>query len=475
MSLAHSYVFAQLSPAQEARNRMRVLLKPQVFQSSCEVQATEAIIRCQVYFPSPAAVPTGGEQAVAIVRFDTSTSRTFDILPLIRLRIPVFINGCRSLSVFRKNSDSVFIVQTALTGLKPATTYFVRLWQNVAYLSYDVEQTDGNPFSSDTTFIHFTTASVSPLPRFLTAFSIVSDGFTLRWTAPDRLQALCTLELSTDAQFQNILQTRTVQPTDSVRFTRLAPNTPYFYRLRVKSGTATNDIIGENPVRTLSLATLTATQMPLHTFLRGIPRPFDFPIELTQYYCATDSRYYRYRKNTQLSLAETEALLQNLTTRGIAFDTAWVQSNSTCKNDSMGTSELVVKVPRENVQMDSLGFFLGHTDWAGPCECRQFRTYTRLVPSSAQERTALVNVQATISPNPATEAANISLSLPISSLVRLTLHDALGCEVRMVANGIYAEGVQEFSVSLGGLPSGMYFLRCSVGARILVRHLSVMR
>ncbi len=83
------------------------------------------------------------------------------------------------------------------------------------------------------------------------------------------------------------------------------------------------------------------------------------------------------------------------------------------------------------------------------------------------------NVQATISPNPATEAASISLSLPISSPVRLTLHDALGREVRMVADGI--EGVQEFSVSLGGLPSGMYFLRCNVGARMLIRHLLVVR
>lgn len=80
-----------------------------------------------------------------------------------------------------------------------------------------------------------------------------------------------------------------------------------------------------------------------------------------------------------------------------------------------------------------------------------------------------------ISPNPATEAATISLSLPASSPVRLTLHDALGCEVRTVTEGVYAAGAQEFSVPLDGLPSGIYFLRCNVGGQVLVRRLVVVR
>ena len=59
--------------------------------------------------------------------------------------------------------------------------------------------------------------------------------------------------------------------------------------------------------------------------------------------------------------------------------------------------------------------------------------------------------------------------------MRLTLHDALGREVRTVAEGVYAAGAQEFSVSLDGLPSGIYFVRANVGGQVVVRRLAVVR
>lgn len=82
---------------------------------------------------------------------------------------------------------------------------------------------------------------------------------------------------------------------------------------------------------------------------------------------------------------------------------------------------------------------------------------------------------ASIMPNPASDVSTIALFLSAPSPVRLTLYDALGREVRTVADGVYAAGVQEFSVSLEGLPSGIYFLRCSVGAQVVVRRLAVVR
>ena len=454
---------------------MRELLKPQVFQTSSDVQATQAIIRCQIYFPSSQIGPTGGEPLTSIIRLDTSTLKTFDILPSIRQRIPVFINGCRSLSVFRQNTDTIFTVQTVLLNLKPSTIYQVRLWQSTEYISFDAPQTDGSSFISDTVFIAITTSSVSISPEFLSVSSIVANGFTARWMSPDGLQASCTFELSADAQFQNILQTRTVQPTDSIRLSGLTPNTRYFYRLRVRSGSALQDIVGENPVQTLSLQNLMATQMPIHTFLQHIPRPYTFPQDLFLYYCSTNSRYYRYRKNLRLSLAETETLLQNLAMQGIAFDTAFVQSNTTCKSDSIGISELVVKLSRENPQMDSLGFALGHTDWVGSSECRQFRTYTQLVPSSVLERSAPTNGEAVIAPNPAKESATMTLRSSIPFSLRLSLHDVLGRELWLLAEGRYGAGTHEVPFSLEGLPVGIYFVRCNIGGQVVVRRLAVVR
>jgi hypothetical protein len=80
-----------------------------------------------------------------------------------------------------------------------------------------------------------------------------------------------------------------------------------------------------------------------------------------------------------------------------------------------------------------------------------------------------------ITPNPSADIARIILSLSTSSPVRLTLHDALGREVRGIAESMYAAGAQEFSVSLEGLPSGIYFVHANVGGQVLVRRLAVVR
>ena len=98
-----------------------------------------------------------------------------------------------------------------------------------------------------------------------------------------------------------------------------------------------------------------------------------------------------------------------------------------------------------------------------------------LQPTSASNEQTISDIGVNIAPNPTTNAANIVLTLPTASPVRLTLHDALGREVRIVAEGMYAAGAQEFSVSLDGLPSGIYFVRANVGGQVLVRRLAVVR
>ena len=82
---------------------------------------------------------------------------------------------------------------------------------------------------------------------------------------------------------------------------------------------------------------------------------------------------------------------------------------------------------------------------------------------------------ASIMPNPASDVSKVALFLPAPSSVRLTLHDALGREVRTIADGIYPAGQQEFSTTLDGLPSGIYFVRGNIGGQVVVRRLAVVR
>ena len=81
-----------------------------------------------------------------------------------------------------------------------------------------------------------------------------------------------------------------------------------------------------------------------------------------------------------------------------------------------------------------------------------------------------------LTPNPSADVATVALLLPAPLSVRLTLHDALGREVRTIADGgIYPAGQQEFSTTLDGLPSGIYFVRGNIGGQVVVRRLAVVR
>jgi Secretion system C-terminal sorting domain len=98
-----------------------------------------------------------------------------------------------------------------------------------------------------------------------------------------------------------------------------------------------------------------------------------------------------------------------------------------------------------------------------------------LQPTSVahEQKTLLLDV--VLSPNPVTEMVTISFSLPVSSPVRIMLHDALGREVMHVPERMYAAGAHEISLAVNALPSGIYFLQCSMGGRVVVRRLAAVR
>ncbi len=62
-------------------------------------------------------------------------------------------------------------------------------------------------------------------------------------------------------------------------------------------------------------------------------------------------------------------------------------------------------------------------------------------------------------PNPFNPQARFSLDLYVSQVVRISLFDALGREVRVINNGTLAAGITAFSIDAAGLPSGVYLLR----------------
>jgi hypothetical protein len=188
--------------------------------------------------------------------------------------------------------------------------------------------------------------------------------------------------------------------------------------------------------------------------------------------------YYAYA-STVLNKPDQEALI----------DTVWVETEQasrkqlTCTDSydyppSLISSQLLLHLKRK----EDIQYFIQQYGR------NAVRYIWRFVPSSPMfYRYSLVNattstrvqngreMNLSITPNPSAEIARIILSLSTSSPVRLTLHDALGREVRGIAESMYAAGAQEFSVSLEGLPSGIYFVRANVGGQVLVRRLVVVR
>jgi photosystem II stability/assembly factor-like uncharacterized protein len=80
-----------------------------------------------------------------------------------------------------------------------------------------------------------------------------------------------------------------------------------------------------------------------------------------------------------------------------------------------------------------------------------------------------------IFPNPVTNFANIKFTMPSASLVGMTLHDAIGREVMRLPEQMYGAGGHQVSLAMGALPTGIYFLRCSIGGKVVVRQVAVVR
>jgi hypothetical protein len=74
-------------------------------------------------------------------------------------------------------------------------------------------------------------------------------------------------------------------------------------------------------------------------------------------------------------------------------------------------------------------------------------------------------------PNPFNPSTMIKFELPKASQVNLTVHDLLGRQVAVLANGPRNAGTQEVKFDASGLSSGVYFYRLEAGDFVSIKRL----
>ena len=354
--------------------------------------------------------------------------------------------------------DSAVQLSVQISDLQPNKQYFFRIRSRSAYSDFVLSSLD----------VYFTIRlpqNAPPTsPKISHAQAITTTSAIVRWSTLEGSPTHYGLTVATDSAFQAILpQYRDLAVSDTMAVMNgLLPKTPYFVRVRAVNG------IGFSPFSVTRRFQTLPTNAQLFTAdnrssAQGFPN-------ITS--VRNGSPFYRLNTNL-LSLAALDSLVGVLVQRNLPILEAWSQDNSTCAPTQQTPSELVVRMKEPTTMLAALGFTQAPPVWADSCSCKTFRIYGNFPTSTSV--TAESSSFLTLSPNPATEAASIRLSLLSASLVRLTLHDALGREVRTIADGIYPAGQQEFSATLDGLPSGIYFVRGNVGGQVVVRRLAVVR
>ncbi len=66
-----------------------------------------------------------------------------------------------------------------------------------------------------------------------------------------------------------------------------------------------------------------------------------------------------------------------------------------------------------------------------------------------------------IQPNPATNIANLQFYLPESAYLEVSLYDLMGRKLKILAQGLYSEGLNQIELSVTTLENGLYFIEIS--------------
>jgi hypothetical protein len=76
-------------------------------------------------------------------------------------------------------------------------------------------------------------------------------------------------------------------------------------------------------------------------------------------------------------------------------------------------------------------------------------------------------------PNPAASTATFTFEMPATARVRLTVHDASGRTVAVLAEGVFGAGRHTTVWDASGFPSGIYACRMETDRAVTVRRIAL--
>jgi hypothetical protein len=389
--------------------------------------------------------------------YDIATDSSFQSIVFQSGEIRIVRDGIYPQCSILSNEGITFVVP--ISELQASTTYFYR----TRFYGVVDDVVSATRFSTTQT-VKTLQSNQSLIPLLLPARTISSFGFKLACEPVASAEAYL-VDIALDSTFKTFLTgyngRRLIQNTITV--SEALPETQYYYRFR----SVVNGQIGIAS----KIATVTTLSHKIFNLdYNGINANWN-STNLPQNTLLYQAGNY--------TMKQADSVLRFIIDARIDVDSAWIEAD--CGSRFGKPLIIKVKTPKNSERMMTLGFTprvnkiqqLTLDRILGCKNCQVPLLYTNFPNITSVSEMA--NEKIHLFPNPATETASISLSLPASSTLRLTLHDALGREVRTVAEGVYAAGAQEFSVSLDGLPSGIYFVRANVGGQVVVRRLAVVR
>lgn len=354
--------------------------------------------------------------------------------------------------------DSAVQLRTQFSNLQPNKQYFIRIQSYSIY----------SDFGLNSLYVYFTITLPQNVPPAIPIASnvqaITTTSALVRWSSVQGFPLQYRLTVARDSTFQTILpQYQDIPVNDTLSVIQgLQPTNQYFVRVRSSNGAGFSPY---SPV--IRFQTLPPDGQLFTADNRSSALRFPSAGNLQ-----LGSTYYRLNTGA-INIRALDSLIALLVQRNIPIVEAWAQDNSTCSPNQVSASELVIRLREPQAILANLGYTQSPPTWADSCSCKTFRVYSNFPTSTGIEIES--SSLFTLSPNPSIGTVNMAFSLSSSSPVRIVVFDALGREVRTLAEGIYPTGQSSVSFSTEDLPSGIYFVRCDIGGQVVVRRLAVVR
>ncbi len=197
----------------------------------------------------------------------------------------------------------------------------------------------------------------------------------------------------------------------------------------------------------------------------------------------TGGESFRLRPMTESGMATLSGIVRDADTQ-LPLANAWVYGYDAAGTAWFGVSDENGRYALPGTSGDPLQLFVSGVSYDPAEEDADFEG-PEATKDLSMTRTGLVSVEhpavpAAISleqnwPNPFNPSTTLAYTLAERAHVRLVLHDAMGREVRVLADGIAAAGRTVVSADASTLPSGMYYYRLTSGAGTAVRRMVLVR